>query len=179
LAYFIILVQRPLKIGDFIKIDQDTFGFVRKITPRAVIIRKKNSTTIVIPNSQIINKTITNWNYVRNFIAFDDICIVIVFKEDPHRVKELLFNAVSSHPNVLRNPRPVVRLEDFTEYGYMFIVRGFVSSAFTQDMWDIASDIRLSIIKALKENNIEIAEYMRVFKNGLTSRVMIQDRNTM
>lgn len=43
IAYFIILVQRPLKIGDFIKLDNETFGFVRKITPRAVIIRKKTA----------------------------------------------------------------------------------------------------------------------------------------
>lgn len=179
IAYFIILVQRPLKIGDFIKLDNETFGFVRKITPRAVIIRKKNSTTIVIPNSQIMNKTVTNWNYVRNFIAFDDIFIMIAYKEDPQVVKDLLYSAVGSHPNVLRNPKPMVRLEDFGEFGYLFLIRGFVSSAFTQDMWDIASDVRLLIIKILKEHNIEIAEYFKLIKNGTLQRLNPQDRNSM
>lgn len=178
-AYFIILVQRPLKIGDFIKLDNETFGFVRKITPRAVIIRKKNSTTIVIPNAQIINRTITNWNYVRNFIAFDDIFIMITYKEDPQVVKELLHSAVGNHPNVLRNPKPMIRLEDFSEFGYLFLIRGFVSSAFTQDMWDIASDVRLLIIKTLREHNIEVAEYFRVVKNGNIQRLNPQDRSSM
>lgn len=179
IAYFIILVQRPLKIGDFIKLDNETFGFVRKITPRAVIIRKKNSTTIVIPNSQIMSKTVTNWNYVRNFIAFDDIFIMVSYKEDPQVVKDLLYNAVSSHPNVLRNPKPMVRLEDFGEVGYLFLVRGFLSSAFTQEMWDIASDVRLLIVKILREHNIEIAEYFKLMKNGNIQKLNVQDRSFM
>lgn len=165
IAYFIILVQRPLKIGDFIKLDNETFGFVRKITPRAVIIRKKNSTTIVIPNAHIINRSIANWNYVRNYIAFDDIFIIVPYKEDPQKVKDLLTQSVTMHPNILRNPKPVIRLEDFNEFGYLFLVRGFISSAFTQDMWDIASDVRLVIAKNLKDNDIEIADYWKLIKS--------------
>jgi small-conductance mechanosensitive channel len=104
---------------------------------------------------------------------------MIAYKEDPQKVKELLYLAVSNHPNVLRNPKPVIRLEDFSEFGYLFLVRGFVSSAFTQDMWDIASDVRLLMIKILRENDIEIAEYLRLVKNGNTQRLNPQDRNAM
>jgi len=46
--YFILLIQRPLKIGDYILIDEEVQGVVRKITPRSVIIRKKNSETILV-----------------------------------------------------------------------------------------------------------------------------------
>jgi small-conductance mechanosensitive channel len=61
-------------------------------------LEKKNSTTIVIPNAQIMNRAVTNWNYVRNFIAFEDIFIMIAYKEDPQKVKELLYLAVSTIP---------------------------------------------------------------------------------
>lgn len=84
---------------------------------------------------------------MRNYIAFDDIFIIIPYKEDPQKVKDLLTQSVATHPNILRNPKPVIRLEDFNEFGYLFLVRGFISSAFTQDMWDIASDVRLVIAK--------------------------------
>ena len=164
-AYFLILVQRPLKVGDFIQMDQEIFGVVRKITPRAVVIRRRNSTTIVIPNSHIMNRAIINWNYVRNFIAFNDILLIVTYKEDPNQVKDLLMQAVSAHPNVLRNPKPIVRLEDYGEFGYVFMVRGFISSAYTLDMWDIASDVRLLIAKTFKEHNVEVAEFMRITRN--------------
>lgn len=161
-AYFIILVQRPVKIGDFIQIDEQTSGVVRKITPRSVIIRHKNSTTMVIPNIHIITKIITNWNFVHNFVAFNDITITIDFSEDPIKVKEVLLSVVEHHPNVLRNPQPIVRLNGFGEFGYDFMMRGFVSSAYTLDMWDIESDIRIQVVQKLHENNIKLALPVRI-----------------
>ncbi len=157
ISYFIILVQRPIKIGDYVQIDEITMGVVRKITPRSVVLRRKNSTTIIVPNAYVVSKSIENWNYVRNFIALHDITIFVYYKEDPAKVKALLHAAVESHNNILRNPRSIVRLSNFSEYGYEFMVRCFISSAYTLEMWDIGSDIRLLVAKAFKENGIEFA----------------------
>ena len=151
------MVQRPIKIGDFVKIDSDTLGVVRKITPRSVLLRRKNSTTIIVPNSYIVSKSIENWNYVRNFIALNDITLFVYYKEDAQRIKDILQATTEEHPNVLRNPRSIIRLTNFTEYGYEFMVRCFVSSAYTLDMWDLGSDVRLLIAKAFRENGIDFA----------------------
>lgn len=170
-GYFIILVQRPLKIGDFIQIDDNTLGVVRKITPRSIVLRRKNSTTIVVPNSYVINHAIVNWNYVRKFIAFNDILIVIDYAHDPAFVLQVLTEAVESHPKVLKNPRPIVRLDDFSEYGYKFMVRGFLSDVYTLDQWVIASDVRILIVKKLQEHGIDIAvpvrRYVSVVQPGI------------
>lgn len=157
ISYFIILVQRPVKIGDYVKIDEETMGVVRKITPRSVFLRRKNSTTIIVPNSHIVNKSIENWNYVRNFIAINDIILFVYYKEDAAKIKSILHAAVEEHQNVLKNPRPIVRLMNFSEYGYEFMIRCFISSAYTLEMWDISSDIRILITKAFKEHGIEFA----------------------
>jgi small-conductance mechanosensitive channel len=156
-AYFIILVQRPVKIGDYIKLNEEAMGVVRKITPRSVVLRRKNSISIVIPNSKLITQAVENWNYTRNFIAFDDILVAINFKEDPALVKNLLTQAVSEHPQVLRNPSPIIRLDNFDARGYMFMVRGYLSSAYTLDQWDIASDVRILIVQKMRAHNIEFA----------------------
>lgn len=157
ISYFIILVQRPIKIGDYVKIDAETMGVVRKITPRSVILRRKNSTTIIVPNSYVVSKSIENWNYVRNFIALHDIVLFVYYKEDAAKVKAILHAAVEDHPNILKNPRTIVRLMNFSEYGYEFMVRCFVSSAYTLEMWELTSDVRLLISKAFKEHGIEFA----------------------
>ncbi len=160
-SYFIILVQRPIKIGDYVQIDSETSGVVRMITPRSVIIRRKNSTTLVVPNSYVVGRSIENWNYVRNYIAFNDINIFISFKENPSEVKEILFTVVDAHQNVLKNPKPIIRLNEFGENGFVFMVRGFISASYTLEMWDIASDIRLAMIKTLRDKGIEIAVPVR------------------
>lgn len=161
-AYFILLIQRPINIGDYIKIDDEIIGVVRKITPKSVVIRKKNSTTIVVPNSMITTRPIYNWNHSSNFIAFDDITVTVSYKEDPERVKALLLSAVESHAKVLKTPRPVIRLSNFTELGYEFMVRGFLSPNYTLEQLDIASDVRFSMVKMLRQEGIEIAMPMRI-----------------
>jgi len=161
-AYFIILVQRPVKIGDFIKIDSEVTGVVRRITPRSVVLRRKNSTMIVVPNSYLMNKPIVNWNYSRGFIAFSDIIVTIDYDEDPLKVRDLLRQVVDENQFALKNPKPVIRLDDFGDYGYVFMIRGFLSSNYTLDQWNIASDIRLQIVKTCDKEGVKLALPIRV-----------------
>ena len=156
-SYFMILIQRPVKIGDFIKLEDGQQGVVRKITPRATILRAKNSYSIVVPNSQIITQKVDNWNFTRNFIAFNDIHLTVPYWVDPKRVKELILTVLERHPDILKNPPPVIRLSDYATHGYQFMIRGFLSSVNTLNMWDIASDIRFEIVEALQKDGIKLA----------------------
>lgn len=160
-AYFIILVQRPVKVGDLVTIDQNGPAVVRRVTPRSVILRRRNSTTLIMPNSAVINTVITNWNYARDFIAFEDIIITISYQSDALVAQKIFLQVLTESPYVLKNPKPIVRLDNFTENGYLFMVRGFLSSNYTLDQWDIASEIRLAIIRRLKDAGIVIAVPVR------------------
>ena len=70
---------------------------------------------------------------------------------------ESVVEVVESHSKVLKNPKPIIRLDDFGEYGYKFMVRGYLSDIYTLDQWEIASDIRIAIVQRLKEEGISIA----------------------
>jgi small-conductance mechanosensitive channel len=162
IAYFIILVQRPIRVGDYIKIDDETRGVVRKITPKAVILRKKNSITIMVPNNQIINRVVTNWNYARNFVATDDITIIIDYGENPQEIKKILMKVLEENSFVLKTPKPIVRLSEFVDFGYKFMLRAYISSTYTLDLWEISSDLRMAVATRLHEQGITIALPMSV-----------------
>jgi small-conductance mechanosensitive channel len=157
-AYFFILVQRPIKLGDYIMLDDETMGVVRKISPRAVLLRRKNSVTIVVPNSRILKSCVYNWNYTRSFFAFDDIVFSVPFTANIVEVRKILLQVLAQHPEVLKVPESIVRLEDFGDKGYVFLVRGFLSFSNTLNQWDIMSDVRFKIVAALKEQGITVAE---------------------
>lgn len=157
-AYFFILVQRPIKVGDYIKVDAEIMGVVKKISPRAVILRRKNSVTIVVPNSIVLKTALSNWNYTRGYIAFDDIIFSVPFNVEPLEVKRLLQQTILTHPDVLKVPEPIIRLDDFSDKGYTFMVRGYISSSNTMNQWTIASDVRILLISALRAKNIQVAE---------------------
>lgn len=156
-AYFFILVQRPLKLGDYVKIDEETVGVVRKISPRAVILRRKNSVNIVVPNSTVLKSCLYNWNYARNYIGFDDILFSVPFGTDIALVRELCFKVLEEDSDVLKVPQPFVRLQDFGDKGYVFMVRGFLSSGNTLRQWDIASNVRVALVLKLAKFGISIA----------------------
>ncbi len=168
-AYFFILVQRPVKLGDFVKLDSNTMGVVRKISPRAVILRRKNAVNIVVPNSTVLKSSIYNWNYTRSYIGFSDILFSVPFDSDVRMVKELLLKILDEDPEVLKVPQPIVRLDDFSDRGYVFMVRGFLSSGNTLRQWDITSNIRFTIVEKLAQEGIQIAEpsfKILLHKNG-------------
>lgn len=156
-AYFIILVQRPLKVGDYIRLDQEVMGVVRRITPRSVVLRRQNSFNIIVPNSRIIRDVVNNWDYSRSYIAFPDIMVSVRYFEDPAKVKDLLLQAIQSTNNILNTPVPVIRLEEFNQNGFVFLVRAFISSEKTLEQWDIASNVRFAIVKTLREHGIDLS----------------------
>ncbi|NBP01201.1 MAG: hypothetical protein EBU90_13890 [Proteobacteria bacterium] len=163
-AYFVILIQRPLKVGDYIEIDETTRGVVRNITPRAVVLRRKRGFCVIIPNSRITRETITNWDYHLNYIACPDITLVIPYRFDPKKVKEMLYQAAQMTGNVLKNPSPLVRLDEFAEHGFEFMVRVYTASENTLLQWEISSDVRLSLVQALREQGVEIAAPVRIIR---------------
>ena len=156
-SYFIILVQRPIQIGDYIEINEELSGVVRRITPRSVILRRKNSYTIIVPNAMIVKDPLSNWNYARNFVAFDDIMLSIPYSADPEQVRDIIAEVLDKSLAVLKSPAPVIRLEEFGEYGFKFMIRGFVTDNNILNKWDIASDVRFSIVAALRKQGIKIA----------------------
>ena len=156
-AYFFILVQRPIKEGDFIRIDDQTNGVVRKIGPRAVILRKKNVHTIVVPNSVILKSAVSNWNYTKSFTGCDDILFSIPFDADIEVARRVLIKMIDENPDVLKVPQPIVRLEEFSDKGYVILIRVFISSSNTLRQWTIASDVRVGAVKALAQEHIRVA----------------------
>jgi small-conductance mechanosensitive channel len=140
-------------------------GVVRHITPRSVIIRTKNSYTVIVPNATIINETVHNWNYSRGFIAFDDIFITVPYSADPLFVKSIIEKVLDANTDLLKSPKPIIRLENFGENGYEFLLRGFLSSNKTLEIWDIASNVRLALVQALQKEGIYIALPTRLIIN--------------
>lgn len=164
ISYFLILVQRPVKIGDYVEIDKSLgyTGVVRQITARSTILRSKNSFSVIVPNSTLVTHTIKNWNYTGVFIALDDIFITIPYSMNPDRIRRIFLEVCEKNTDILRNPAPIIRLNDFAENGYLFMLRAFVSSTKTLLMWDLASNLRFALVKALQREGISIAFPTRV-----------------
>src|SRR5512132_40491 len=62
-AGVILLVERSLKIGDFIELPSGVRGEVREINIRNTVVTTNDSIDIIVPNSEFVNGTVTNWTF--------------------------------------------------------------------------------------------------------------------
>ncbi len=161
------MVERSIKIGDYIRVDGlhgDIAGVVRKINPRSVILRRRNSFTIIVPNSKLMRSCIYNWNYSHNYFAFDDIIVTVAYEVDQDQVRDILFNILDDNALILKTPPPVIRIEHFSINGYEVMVRGFLSTAQVLNQWNVRSDIRFAILREFKKHNIKLAAPIQSIK---------------
>jgi potassium-dependent mechanosensitive channel len=62
-AGIILLLERSLKIGDFIELSSGARGEVRDINIRNTVITTNDNIDIIVPNSEFVNGTVTNWTF--------------------------------------------------------------------------------------------------------------------
>ncbi len=58
-----IIMDKPIKIGQFIRLDSGEEGYVEKIGWRSTWVRKLANNVVVIPNKMIVNSRILNYYY--------------------------------------------------------------------------------------------------------------------
>ena len=64
-----ILVDRPVQLGQYVKLDSGEKGYVTEIGWRSVKIRMLPNNTVVIPNSKLVNSVLTNYYYPEKELA--------------------------------------------------------------------------------------------------------------
>ena len=63
----IILLERSLKVGDFVQLDSGVTGVVSEIRVRATVITTMENSEILVPNSEFVNGKVTNFTHTDNF----------------------------------------------------------------------------------------------------------------
>src|ERR1044072_1404217 len=59
---FILLFERPIRIGDRITIGEDE-GDVQSINLRTTIVTTNDRIAIIVPNSRLVSQRVVNWSY--------------------------------------------------------------------------------------------------------------------
>lgn len=152
IAGIIVLVERPIKIGDRIIVGQDE-GTVRRISVRATELEASDGSSVLIPNSELIAGRVRNWTF-RNPLTKLDIAIGVAYGSDTRLVEKLLMQVASHHPAVTHDPQPSVTFFNFGASSLDFRLTVCINDV-TKRI-SAGSDLRYEIERAFRENNIEI-----------------------
>lgn len=157
---FVIMVDRPFRIGDRIEItDLDTWGDVVDIGLRSTRIRTRDNRMVIVPNSVISKSLIVNHAYPNTQYRIEN-HVGIAYGSDIEKAREVIVQAVSEVEGVLSDHPVEALFLEFGDSALIFRVRWWLESYVdTRRMFD---SVNSAIYKALNEAQIEIPFPQRV-----------------
>lgn len=156
----IILIDRSIKVGDYIELDDGRSGTIRDINMRSTLMETFDGKDVMVPNEQFITTRFINWTHQNKKQRYD-LHFQVSYNTDIPSMLEIVKQTVRSHPQVINEPdTPIEELadaeiEEFGESGINILVE-FWMEGLDDGVNRVGADLLLMIWQALKDNNIEI-----------------------
>jgi len=155
----ILMLERSVKIGDYLEIDENTRGRVTDIKMRSITVNTNSNIDITIPNQSLIENQVTNWSMNDRIKRFE-IPFGVAYGTSPQKVIEVVLKAVENADckNIFNSKERYTRV--------VMTGMGDSSVNFELFVWIAGKEIfypkrttskfLILIYDALYENNIEI-----------------------
>ncbi len=148
----ILLIQRPIKSGDWIVIGNQE-GYVKRINVISTEIQTFDNASLIVPNSNLVTTEVMNWMH-KSKVGRVIIPVGVSYDSNPERVREVLMKCADGNDEVLKRPLPQVIFREFGNSSLDFELRFYIRDI--DQRLRTASDLRFAIKKALDEAGIEI-----------------------
>ena len=149
----ILLFERPIQVGDFVEVG-GVLGTVRAINARSTTVDSLDNVSIIVPNTNFVQENLTNWSHRDTKTRIHTI-VGISYASDVELARQVLLDVAGQHPQVLKNPSPRVQFRNFGDSTLDFHLLTWILDPKRRN--DINSDLNFAVIKAFRENGIEIA----------------------
>ncbi|HCV44105.1 MAG TPA: hypothetical protein DGH68_11525 [Bacteroidetes bacterium] len=153
IAGFVILVDRPFRVGDRIELSTKEIGDVQAIGLRSTKILNFDSNVIIIPNGELIKSRIVNYSYPERPVKAR-VVINVAYGTDPEKVRRILSAIARQNPDVLQEPAPEVFFTAMKESAIEFTLVAQTTDYTKQ--FAVQTRLREQIYVALAKEEIEI-----------------------
>lgn len=148
----ILLIERPIKPGDWVQLGAGS-GYVRRVRVRSTEIETFDRATLIVPNSQLISETVTNWTH-SNLHGRLIVPVGVAYGTDPRKVEEILLEIAGEHPMLLKRPAPYVLFRRFGADALEFELRAILRDV--NYILTVHSELNYRIAERFAEEGIEI-----------------------
>lgn len=159
-----LLADKPIRVGDYVKVADSVEGHVVDIGWRSTRVRMLANVVVTIPNKKVAESMITNYDLPESRMALL-IRVSVDYGTDPDVVERALVDeakrAIGEVPGLLAEPEPAAKLiPGFGEFALDFSLICHVKS-FT-DQFLVQHELRKRILRRLGAEGVRIPAQMRV-----------------
>jgi small-conductance mechanosensitive channel len=152
---WILLFEKPVRINDFIEINEH-MGVVERIGNRSTRIRRTDGVHLLIPNSQMLERVVVNWTLIDDMIR-TSLRVGVAYGSPVRLVADLILQAVTEQAEVQAEPEPSVVLDDFGDNAIVFDTYLWCEVNGERALRQVRSAIRFRIAELFDENGIVIS----------------------
>lgn len=145
-----IMINRPFDEGHYVDIG-GVAGTVKAVSIVATTVTTPDNQVIVIPNKNVWGNVITN--VTTSATRRVDLTFGIGYDDDIEKAQSVLEEVVSTHPMVLKEPPPVIRVNTLGASSVDFIVRPWTKTA---DYWAVRWDLTRQVKEAFDAAGVSI-----------------------
>jgi potassium efflux system protein len=150
----LLLMQRPLKTGDYIKIGDDE-GNVSRIGINNVSIITPDREDVIIPNSELLNGHLINRTHSDQVLR-KNLNVSISYEDDPYAAEKIIKSVLDQFSSdILSEPSYQIFLSEFAEYQVKFRINYFIDQRNT-NAFELQSKILFTIWDRFKEEGIKM-----------------------
>ncbi|MEN8225686.1 MAG: mechanosensitive ion channel domain-containing protein [Bacteroidota bacterium] len=146
----IILLFKPYKSGDFID-GAGHMGTVKEIKIFTTILNTPDNKTIIIPNAQLSNSSLTNFSTLPERRV--DFTFGIGYGDDFDKAKSVLLALINADERILKDPEPFIALSELADSSVNIVVRVWAKGA---DYWGIFFDMNEKVYKTFSQEGLNI-----------------------
>jgi small-conductance mechanosensitive channel/CRP-like cAMP-binding protein len=172
-------MERPFKVGDWISFGAFE-GTVHDVSWRATQFRTRNNDLVTIPNSTLSKESFINFSSPSR-VSGRLVEIGLHYRHPPALVKRLLLEVCTQVPQILHDPKPLVRLKSFDAYSITYQVKFWIEDFAA--VLDIEESYRSVLWYALQREGVEIPypiqiEYQHEYRHevGEEDKIPVSER---
>ena len=155
----IILLERPIKIGDRIQVGE-VIGEVIRISFRSTTIVTNDNIDVIVPNADFITGKVTNWTQTNRKVRFS-VSVGVSYEADPDLISSILLDAAKQEDAVLDEPAPDLLFEGFGDSALLFRLR-YWTEAYTDRPAVLQSILNREILLRFRQAGIAVPFPQRV-----------------
>ena len=147
----IILLMKPFRVGDYIECGNYK-GYVKEIRIFHTIIRPFNARIIIVPNSELSNKSLIN--HTREPQIRLSVTASVAYGTNVQKAREVMLSLVENDERIRTDHKPPsVYVSDLADSAVILTMWLWTTA---EDYWPVELEIREKIYNAFNENGIEI-----------------------
>jgi MscS family membrane protein len=152
-AGFLILVDRPFRPGDRIKLASGELGDVVDVGTRATRVKLIDQNMLIVPNSELVNSRVINYNFPTHSTR-GTLEIGVAYGTDVLLAKQLVVEIIKAQPEVLAEPAPFCFLMSFGDSS-LNLFAAYVVSQFA-DFGKVQDRVRVLVYQRFQEAGVKI-----------------------